>query len=126
MRQGTERETGGGIVVLPHTAWWFVGPLTIRPLWQGHLLDWPSARGGALFGSLVGHIVYGLIVGLLYAAVDRLWVGFFTDSDPINRTPEGPGARVWYVLQWGAVASLTGGLLFNLVMVVTGALPRVA
>jgi hypothetical protein len=106
--------------------WWFLGPLTIKPLWQGQPLDWSYVRGGALFGSLVGHIVYGLIVGLIYAAVDRLWVGFFTESDPINREPEGPGARVLYSLEWGAVASLAGGLLFSGVMLATGALPRVA
>jgi uncharacterized membrane protein YagU involved in acid resistance len=102
------------------------GPLTIRPLWQGDPLDWSYAHGAALFGSLVGHIVYGLIVGLVYAAVDQLWVGFFTESDPINRAPEGPSLRVWYPLKWGAMASLAGGLLFSLVMMATGVLPRVA
>ncbi|MGH8066764.1 MAG: hypothetical protein ACRERE_16315 [Candidatus Entotheonellia bacterium] len=106
--------------------WWFLGPLTIMPIWQGNPLDWSYERGSALFGSLVGHIVYGLIVGLIYAAVDRLWVGFFTESDPINREPEGPGSRVLYSLQWGAVASLAGGLLFSLVMLATGVLPTVA
>jgi uncharacterized membrane protein YagU involved in acid resistance len=106
--------------------WWFLGPLTILPIWQGNALDWSYERGSALFGSLVGHIVYGLIVGLIYAAVDRLWVGFFTESDPINREPEGPGSRVLYSLQWGAVASLAGGLLFSLVMLATGVLPIVA
>jgi uncharacterized membrane protein YagU involved in acid resistance len=89
-------------------------------------LDWSYERGSELFGSLVGHIVYGLIVGLIYATVDRLWVGFFTESDPINREPEGPGSRVLYSLQWGAIASLAGGLLFSLVMLATGVLPRVA
>jgi len=106
--------------------WWFLGPLTILPLWQGNALDWSFVRGGALFGSLIGHVIYGLIVGLVYAAVDRLWVGFFTESDPINREPEGPGSRVLYSLQWGAMASLAGGLLFTLVMVATGVLPSVA
>ena len=106
--------------------WWFLGPLTIKPLWQGQPLDWSYAHGAALFGSLVGHIVYGVLVGLIYAAVDRLWVGFFTESDPINRAPEGPGARVLYSLAWGAVASLAGGLLFSGVMLATGVLPRVA
>jgi uncharacterized membrane protein YagU involved in acid resistance len=106
--------------------WWFLGPLTILPIWQGNPLDWSYERGSALFGSLVGHVVYGLIVGLIYAAADRLWVGFFTESDPINREPEGPGSRVLYSLQWGAVASLAGGLLFSLVMLATGVLPTVA
>ncbi len=106
--------------------WWFIGPLTALPIWQGNPLDWSYQRGSELFGSFVGHIVYGLIVGLIYATVDRLWVGFFTESDPINREPEGPGSRYLYSLQWGAVASVSGGLLFSLVMLATGALPSVA
>jgi uncharacterized membrane protein YagU involved in acid resistance len=106
--------------------WWFLGPLTIMPIWQGNRLDWSYSRGSALFGSLVGHIVYGLIVGLIYAAVDRLWIGFFRESDPINREAEGPGSRVLHSLGYGAVASLVGGLLFTLVMLVIGFLPKVA
>ena len=106
--------------------WWFLGPLTIMPLWLGAPLDWSYTRGGELFGSLVGHIVYGLIVGLIYACVDRLWVGFFTESDPIYRQPEGPGSRVLYALQGGLIASLSGGVLFSLVMMTTGTLAHVA
>jgi uncharacterized membrane protein YagU involved in acid resistance len=106
--------------------WWFLGPLTILPIWQGNPLDWSASRGTALFGSLVGHIVYGLIVGLIYAAVDRLWVGFFHASDPINREPEGPGVRVLQSIGYGAAASVAGGLLFTLVLLLTGFLPHVA
>ena len=106
--------------------WWFLGPLTIMPIWEGVPVDWSYQHASALFGSLIGHIVYGLIVGLLYAAVDRLWVGFFTGSDPINRQPEGPGLRVLYSLRWGAVASIAGGLLFSLVMLATGVLGNIA
>jgi uncharacterized membrane protein YagU involved in acid resistance len=106
--------------------WWFIGPLTIKPLWLGTPLDWSYRRGAELFGSLVGHIVYGLIVGVIYAALDRLWVGFFTESDPINRDPEGPGSRAIYSLKWGAAAGLSGGLLFSLVLMATGTLPEVA
>ncbi len=106
--------------------WWFLGPLTLLPLLQGNPLDWSYIRGSALFGSLVGHIVYGLILGLIYAALDRLWIGFLIESDPINREVEGPGTTTLRSLGWGAAASLAGGLLFSLVMVATGALPRVA
>ena len=106
--------------------WWFMGPLTLMPMLLGKPLDWSVARGAALFGSLVGHIVYGLIVGLIYAAVDRLWVRFFTESDPINREPEGAGVRVLQSLQWGIAGSVAGGLLFSVVMLVTGVLPKVA
>jgi hypothetical protein len=106
--------------------WWFIGPLTILPLGLGAPLDWSYARGGALFGSLIGHAIYGLLAGMIYALLDRLWIGFFVDSDPINRAVEGPGARTLRSLGWGAAASLAGGLLFSLVMLATGALPQVA
>jgi len=106
--------------------WWFLGPLTLLPILQGKPLDWSYMRGAALFGSLVGHIIYGMLLGIVYAVLDRLWVGFFIDSDPINREVEGPGTTTLRSLGWGALASLAGGLLFSLVMVATGALPRVA
>jgi hypothetical protein len=46
-----------------------------------------------VFGSLVGHIIYGLILGVVYATLDRLWVRLFIQSDPLNREKEGPGFR---------------------------------
>src|SRR5262249_58111818 len=94
------------------------------PLWQGGRLDWSYNRASALFGSLVGHVIYGVIVGLIYAALDRLWVGFFKDSDPINREPEGIGSRFLYSLKWGAAAGLAGGFLFSLGMMGLGVLPE--
>jgi uncharacterized membrane protein YagU involved in acid resistance len=106
--------------------WWFLGPLTLLPLLGGNSPDWSYEQGSALFGSLVGHVIYGLLVGLVYAALDRLWIGFFYESDPINREVEGPGTRTLLSLGWGAAASVAGGLLFSLVMVATGVLPIVA
>jgi hypothetical protein len=106
--------------------WWFLGPLTILPIWQGNRIDWSYHRASALFGSLIGHVIYGLIAGLIYAALDSLWIAFFKNSDPINREPEGAGSRFLYSLKWGATASLAGGLLFSLVMLAIGFLPKVA
>lgn len=106
--------------------WWFVGPLTILPLWSRMPLDWSSSHASELFGSLIGHIVYGVIVGLIYAAVDRLWVRFFTESDPIRRQPEGPGVRFIRLMQWGAVSGIIGGTLYALVLIVTGSWKEIA
>jgi uncharacterized membrane protein YagU involved in acid resistance len=92
--------------------WWFLGPLTLKSLLKAQKPDWSLAHGQELFGSLFGHIVYGLIVGVIYAALDRLWVGFFIESDPINRQREGPGSRTLLSLGWGAIAGLVGGLVF--------------
>jgi uncharacterized membrane protein YagU involved in acid resistance len=105
--------------------WWFLGPLTLLPLLQGQPLDWSSEHGSDLFGSLVGHVVYGLLVGLVYAVTDRLWLGFFYEADPIRREAEGPGARLLHALAWGAAASLVGGALFGLLLAFSGGLPRV-
>jgi len=74
----------------------------------------------------MGHIVYGLIVGVIYAALDRLWVGFFIDSDPINRQPEGPGSRALLSLGRGSVAGLIGGLVFWPQIVAVDGLPWIA
>jgi uncharacterized membrane protein YagU involved in acid resistance len=106
--------------------WWFLGPLTILPLWLRRPIDWSSGHSSELFGSLIGHIVYGMIVGLLYALVDRMWVRFFTESDPIRRQPEGPGVRFIRLLQWGAVSGIAGGVLYALVLIATGSWREVA
>lgn len=104
--------------------WWFVGPLTVMPLWLGQPLDWSWARGAALFGSLVGHVVYGLLAGLLYAAVDRLWVRLLSGSDPIRREPEGPGVSLLHSVKWGVAASVAGGVLLHAALLAAGALPQ--
>jgi uncharacterized membrane protein YagU involved in acid resistance len=106
--------------------WWFLGPLTILPLWLRKPLDWSNDHSSELFGSLVGHVVYGLIVGLVYAFLDRLWVRFFTDSDPIRREPEGPGVRFLLCVQWGAAAGIAGGLLYALVLFATKSWGQIA
>lgn len=106
--------------------WWFVGPLSLLPLAGRQGIDWSYENASSLFPVLAGHIMYGLIVGLVYAIVDRVWLRFFVESDPINREPEGPGVRVWNSVKWGAFASLAGGLLFSLVLLWAGYLPKLA
>jgi uncharacterized membrane protein YagU involved in acid resistance len=106
--------------------WWFLGPLTLLPLLRHQPATWTVEQGATLFGSLVGHIVYGVVLGQVYAASNRIWRRLFTESDPLNRELEGPASRTLRTLGWGATASLAGGLLFSLVFVATGTLPRVA
>ena len=106
--------------------WWFFGPLTVFPLLSKMPLDWSSGHGSALFGSLVGHILYGLILGVAYATVDKVWVRLFIQSDPLNREIEGPGVHILRSLGWGATAGLIGGLTSMPVMIATGVLPKVA
>lgn len=106
--------------------WWLMGPLTILPALKGNPIDWTAAHASTVFGSLVGHIIYGLIVGVIYAAVDRVWKRLFYESDPLNREPSDGGIRTLTSVYWGVLASIAGGFLFSLVMLATDTLPRVA
>ena len=105
---------------------WFFGPLTLFPLLSGIGVDWSADQGTALFGSLVGHIIYGLILGVIYAGTDRAWLKLFIQSDPLNREPEGPGVNTLRSLGWGALAGLAGGTAASPVLLATGVLPKVA
>ena len=106
--------------------WWFFGPLTLHPLLTGGTLDWSADHAADLFGSLVGHILHGLIIGVLYATVDRFWVRLFVESDPIRREPQGPGLRTFHSLGWGALAGLAGGAVSAPIMVATGVISKIA
>jgi uncharacterized membrane protein YagU involved in acid resistance len=106
--------------------WWFLGPLTLLPILLHRPVDWSYFHASVFFGSFIGHAVYGILLGLVYSCLNRLWVGFFIESDPLHREVEGPGTLTLRSLGWGAAASLLGGLLFSVIMVATGVLPRVA
>ena len=47
-------------------AWWFLGPLTLMPLMMGMGLNWNAAAASQMLPSLVGHLVYGAILGTSY------------------------------------------------------------
>jgi hypothetical protein len=89
-------------------------------------LDWSADHGSELFGSLVGFILYGLILGVAYATIDRLWVKLFIESDPLNREREGAGVNILRSLGWGALGGLAGGLVSSPIMFATGVLPKIA
>jgi hypothetical protein len=106
--------------------WWFLGPMTLLPLASRAPLDWSSDAGSAMFGPLVGHILFGLILGVTYATLDKVWVRLFVHSDPLNRERHGPGLRVLQSLVWGAVAGFAGGVVSSPIMLKTGVLTKVA
>lgn len=106
--------------------WWFLGPLTLSHAAARLPLDWSAEQGSNLFSSLVGHILYGLMLGVTYAAFDRLWLRLFVHSDPLNREAEGPGLRFIRSVEWGGLAGLVGGIVSSPVLLVTGILPKIA
>ncbi len=50
-------------------AWWFLGPLTLMPLFMGMSLgvNWNATAASQMLPSLVGHLIYGAILGMSYA-----------------------------------------------------------
>jgi len=106
--------------------WWYLGPLTLLRARPGQPLDWSAAHATSQFGLLVGHVLFGALLGFLYAVIDRACEWFLTETDPIRREPEGLGATTLRSLGWGAAASVAGGLVFSLVMVEVGFFPTVA
>ena len=63
-------------------AWWFLGPLTLMPAMMGMGIgvNWNLAAAAAMFPSLVGHVVFGLILGFTYALLARRTTGAETGS----------------------------------------------
>lgn len=51
--------------------WWFLGPLTLMPLFLGMGLgtSWTAAALSAQIPSLIGHIIFGVLLGWVYAAL---------------------------------------------------------
>jgi hypothetical protein len=54
-------------------AWWILGPLTLMPLLMGMGWgsNWTGAAVTAAMPSLVGHLVYGGILGVVYGWLER-------------------------------------------------------
>ncbi len=54
-------------------AWWILGPLTLMPLFLGMGLgvNWNLTAAVNMLPSMMGHLIYGAILGLSYAALTR-------------------------------------------------------
>jgi hypothetical protein len=106
--------------------WWFLAQFTLFPIAAGADLDWSSERASQLFGPMVGHILFGLILGIVYSGTDRIWARLFIDADPLNRKREAPGVHLLLSLAWGSAAGFSGGLAALPLMIHTGVIARLA
>ena len=69
--------SGVGLGLAYGGAWWVLGPLTLMPLFMGmgFGVNWNAAAAAAMLPSLVGHLVYGSVLGLVYAWLRHRAVG---------------------------------------------------
>lgn len=61
------RALGWGL--LHGVIWWILGAMILLPLFLGLPVEWPKDFGTMNILSLVGHLVYGLVLGLVYYAI---------------------------------------------------------
>ena len=69
--------SGVGLGLAYGGAWWFLGPLTLMPLFMGmgFGVNWNTAAAAAMLPSLVGHLMFGGVLGLVYTWLRHRDVG---------------------------------------------------
>ena len=87
--------------------WWFIGPLTLRPLIMGSSIGWDLPTAQNAFASLLGHVLYGATLGLSLHAV-RGGTLTFRGLGPVLR---------------GAVSGLVSAAIVGRLLGVQGRLP---
>ncbi len=80
---GTRSGVGTGLAY--GVAWWILGPLTLMPLLMGmgFGVNWNVTAATAMLPSLVGHLMFGSILGLAYT-----WLRY-RDVGPVLATAAG-------------------------------------
>ncbi|MFZ5822807.1 MAG: hypothetical protein ACOY94_00475 [Bacillota bacterium] len=51
--------------------WYLLGPLTLMPLFMGMGVQWSATAVAGSLSSLMSHLVYGLVTGLVYQALEK-------------------------------------------------------
>jgi len=60
---------GAGLGALYGLLWWVLGALVMMPVMMGMGVQFTNALGSQNLLSLMGHLIYGVILGLTYAAL---------------------------------------------------------
>lgn len=79
--------------------WWFVGAVTLLPLFSGQGVSWTAEGAAELFPALMGHLLWGIITALVY-------VGATAQVERRSNATPWPARFVR-----GAIAGLAGGIL---------------
>ncbi len=76
--QVTRVKAGAGFGMFYGVIWWVLGPLTLMPfmMGMGFGVNWNLAAITTALPSLVGHLMYGVILGITYAVLERRTIGF--------------------------------------------------
>ncbi len=72
-RSATKLKSGFGFGLLYGVIWWLLGPLTLMPLFMGmgFGVNWNTTAAVNMMPSLMGHLIYGAILGIFYSKLHR-------------------------------------------------------
>ena len=104
---------------------WVIVALTAEPLLTKGKLGWSEFGIAAEVGQLPGCVLLGAGIAVGFTWLGALARALFVDDIRMRQT-EPPGGRGLRATGYGAIAGLTGGLVFTVVMVYVGELPTVA
>ena len=74
--------------------WWILGPLTLTPIWSGQPPSWSVREAAGVFPSLIGHVLYGAVLGLGFYTVMGLSDRHGAVTDPGKPPRRGPITQV--------------------------------
>jgi NADH dehydrogenase len=86
--------------VLYGLLWWVLGPLTLAPLLMGHWPTWALSEAGTAFFNVVGHALYGGVLGLSFHALSAAYARW-RPPDAGERRASAPPARHVVILGGG-------------------------
>jgi len=97
--------------------WWYLGPMTLLPLLLTGVPDWSTRAASALLPSLLGHLIYGAVTGLISFLFDRRYVRSLlldprTSARELRRLRplESPAPALWlFALSLGALLPILLG-----------------
>ena len=73
---------------------WIAGPLTLDALFHGGGPTWSLAEAGAVFPSLIGHLLYGGLTGLGVQLGGTLYLHYRPGPEPVSILTDAPINRV--------------------------------
>ena len=112
-------DTGSSVAwgMLYGLAWWFIGPLTLMPILLGHQATWTIQAADILLPSLLGHLIYGAAIGLVFLWFKRRQTAWqvldkriTTREERLRRPPGTPAPALWlFVLGLGVLLPIMLG-----------------
>jgi len=104
---------------------WVIGQNTLMPLLLNEGLQWSLEAVQNNVADFVAYLLFGAGLGWSYHLLSKLARSLFSDK-PHHYREEGIGAQGLKTMGWGLVSGLSGGLIFTVIMLQTGALAQIA